>query len=67
MARPQNMKVRLSVAGLCDLTPRTASPKRIGESSRSSGSDCAALGVDGKADGQMCVTIPWGWRARKWR
>ena len=20
---------------------------------------------DGKADGQMCVTIPWGWSARE--
>ena len=49
---------RLSEAGLCDLTPRTASPERIGESSRSSGSDCAAPGGDGTADRQMCVTIP---------
>ena len=51
-------QVRLSEAGLCDLTPRTASPERIGESSRSSGSDCAAPGRDGTADRQMCVTVP---------
>ena len=49
---------RLSEAGMCDLTPRTASPERIGESSWSSGSGCAAPGGDGPADGQMCVTIP---------
>ena len=42
----------------------TASPERIGESSRNSGSDCAAPGWDGKADGQMCVTVPWRWGAR---
>ena len=35
---------RLSEAGMCDLTPRTASPERIGESSGSSGSGCAAPG-----------------------
>ena len=48
-----NIKGRLSEAGLCDLTPRTASPERIGESSRSSGSDCAAPGgiwQSGRAD-----------------
>ena len=48
----------LSLTGQYELPPRTASEERIGESSRSSGSDCAAPGGDGEADGQMCVTIP---------
>ena len=50
-----NINGRLSEGGPCDLTPRTASPERIGETR-----DPIAplLGGDGKADGQMCVTIP---------
>ena len=55
----------LSLTGQCDLPPRTASPERMEESSRSSRSDCAAPGGDGPADGQMCVTILQGWGARE--
>ena len=52
-----NIKGRLSEAGLCDLTPRTASPERIGESSRSSGSDCAAPGRDMAKRTGRCVSL----------
>ena len=64
VARPQKNQGDAFRGWLCDLTPRTASPERIGESSRNSGSDCAAPGGNGKAYGQMCVTIQDGERAR---
>ena len=44
VARPQNNRGGFPMTGQCDLPPRTASPERSGESSRSSGSDCAAHG-----------------------
>ena len=56
---------RLSEAGLCDLTPRMASPKRIGESSGSSGSSCATPGEMAQRTGR-CVSqsLRVGERAR---
>ena len=56
---------RLSEAGLCDLTPRMASPERIGESSGSSGSGCAAPGGMAQRTGR-CVSqsLKVGERAR---
>ena len=46
----------LSLTGQYELPPRTASPERIGESSRSSGSDCAAPGGMVKRTGR-CVSL----------
>ena len=47
---------RLSLTGQCDLPPRTASPERIGESSGSSGSDCAAPGGESSgSSGSDCA------------
>ena len=51
---------RLSLTGQCDLPPRTASPERIGESSRSSGSDCAAPGGMVKRTGRCVCHYPLG-------
>ena len=53
VARPQKHQGEAFRGWPVRPAPRTASPERIGESPRSSGTECAAPGVDGEVD-----TIP---------
>ena len=53
-----NIKGRLSEAGPCDLTHARPAQSASGRAHGARDPIAPLLGEDGKADGQMCVTIP---------